>query len=121
MLCYPATFTTGPYHHPGSVRSLTGEEDCSFFDLPSQVNGDTPPCFLWSTVEDERVPAQNTLAFAQALQENGVPYELHLYTRGQHGLALGKAESGQVHPHLASWVRLCKEWLGELFDFAVSV
>ena len=35
--------------------------------------------------------------------------------------ALGKAESGQVHPHLASWVRLCKEWLGELFDFAVSV
>lgn len=121
VLCYPATFTTGPYHHPGSVRSLTGEEDCSFFDLPSQVNGDTPPCFLWSTVEDERVPAQNTLAFAQALQEKGVPYELHLYTRGQHGLALGKAESGQVHPHLASWVRLCKEWLGELFDFAVSV
>ena len=108
VLCYPATFTTGPYRHLGSVRSLTGEEDCSFFDLPSQVNGDTPPCFLWSTVEDERVPAQNTLAFAQALQENGVPYELHLYTRGQHGLALGKAESGQVHPHLASWVRLCK-------------
>lgn len=121
VLCYPVTLTTKPYLHLGSIRSLAGEGDYSLFNLPPQVNRETPPCFLWSTVEDERVSVQNTLAFAQALQDNDVPYELHLYTRGRHGLALGRAESGEIHPHLSSWVRLCKEWLGELFSFAVSI
>lgn len=123
ILCYSVT-VTGTYAHTDSIRNLVGnlggvtEE---LFNLPAHVTPKTPPCFLWSTVEDELVPVENTLLFANALQKHRVPYELHLYTHGRHGLTLGMMETNESHPHLASWVRLCKEWLGELFDFHVSI
>lgn len=120
VLCYPATLASGAHHHP-SIRQLCGDGDPLLFDLPSHVGGHVPPVFLWSTVEDELVPCENTLSMALRLQQHHIPYELHLYTHGRHGLTLGRAETGETHPHLASWVHLCKEWLGDLFNFAVSV
>lgn len=120
VLCYPVTLV-GKKSHRASLERLSGKEDARFFDLPAHVKKDTPPMFLWTTQEDEVVPCENTLEMAMRLQACGVPCELHIYTRGCHGLTLGKSETGQVQPHLASWVRLCKEWLGERFDFVPSV
>lgn len=121
VLAYPATRMVGPYAHRSSRQRLAGEGDPSPFDLVSQVRPDTPPCFVWSTMADEHVPAENSLEFAQALRRSGVPCELHLYTEGRHGLGLGTAEAVETHPHLASWVPLCKRWLGRQLDFPVSV
>ena len=121
VLCYPVVLTVGPHIHQNTVRSLAPEAEAPFFDLPRRVRGDTPPCFLWSTVADERVPPENLLELAAALQKNQVPYELHLYTWGRHGLTLGTAETGEEEPHLATWVPLCKQWLGRIFDFPVSL
>lgn len=120
VLCYPATLV-GEKGHRVSLERLCGKEDTMLFDLPAHVKKDTPPMFLWTTQEDELVPCENTLEMAMRLQACGVPCELHVYTRGRHGLTLGKRETGQVQPHLASWVRLCKEWLGERFDFVPSI
>ncbi len=50
---------------------------------------DTPPTFLAHTNADKGVPAENSLLFALALRKAGVPVELHLFERGQHGLGLG--------------------------------
>ena len=116
--------TAGEYAHIDSIKNLVGnlgDARKELFDLPSHVTSDTPPCFLWSTVEDELVPVENTLLFANALQKHHVSYELHVYTHGRHGLTLGMMETNESHPHLASWVRLCKEWLEDLFDFPVSI
>lgn len=121
VLAYPATRMIGPYAHQSSRRCLAGEGDPAPFDLVSQVRGDTPPCFVWSTMADEHVPVENSLEFVQALRNNAVACELHLYTEGRHGLGLGTAEAAEAHPHLASWIPLCKRWLGRQFDFPVSV
>ncbi|MDE7333101.1 MAG: alpha/beta hydrolase [Lachnospiraceae bacterium] len=123
ILGYSVT-VTGEYAHTDSIRNLVGnlgDANEELFNLPGHVTPDTPPCFLWSTVEDELVPVENTLLFANALQKHHISYELHLYTHGRHGLTLGMMETNESHPHLASWVRLCKEWLGDLFEFPVSV
>jgi acetyl esterase/lipase len=55
---------------------------------------------------------ENTLDFASALRRNGVPFDLHVYQKGPHGIGLsvGKngAADGQVHPwalDLMVWLR----------------
>jgi acetyl esterase/lipase len=77
-----------------------------------QVTKDTPPCFLYHTVEDAAVPVENSLAFAAALRAAGVPFDLHIYQKGQHGSGLGfapyaKFAAGKLHP----WTHDCEFWL----------
>lgn len=120
VLCYPVTLT-GENGHRDCIARLCGDEPSALFNLPSHITPSTPPMFLWATAEDELVPCENTLAMACELQKHRVAFELHIYTHGRHGLTLAKAETGEEHPHLASWVTLCKQWLGDLFAFAVSV
>jgi acetyl esterase/lipase len=93
ILCYPV-ISFGEFAHAGSRRALLGENPPA--DLVQnlsnelQVTKDTPPCFLWHTVEDKTVPVENSLLFASALRRAGVPFSLHIYENGPHGLGLGR-------------------------------
>lgn len=80
-----------------------------------QVSQATPPTFLWHTADDELVPSKNSLLFATALAEQGVPYEIHIFDRGVHGLALAdevtEARERFINPHSQIWVDLAIKWL----------
>jgi dipeptidyl aminopeptidase/acylaminoacyl peptidase len=52
------------------------------------------------------VPVANSLCFAEALNTHGVPFELHIYPSGPHGLGLAPAA-----PHVATWMGLSIAWL----------
>ena len=67
-----------------------------------QVTSETPPCFIWHTWEDKGVKVENSLEFAAALRRAGVPFDLHVYEKGAHGLGLGNN-----HP----WAADCIFWL----------
>ena len=54
----------------------------------------TPPTFLWHTADDAVVPVENSLMFAEALSENKVPFELHIYPHGPHGMETAERISG---------------------------
>ncbi|MEA3211951.1 MAG: hypothetical protein QOE70_5008 [Chthoniobacter sp.] len=73
------------------------------------VRTDTPPCFIWQTWEDDKVLVDNALAFATALREKAVPFDLHVYLQGRHGIGLGSKEldAAKLHP----WTRDCAFWL----------
>jgi acetyl esterase/lipase len=107
ILCYPV-ITMGPNTHAGSKRNLLGDkpdpELVKNLSNETQVTGDTPPCFIWHTWEDRAVKVENSLEFAAALQRAGVPFDLHVYQKGAHGLGLGKTEP---HP----WAKDCQFWL----------
>ena len=79
------------------------------------VNEHTPPSFIWHTLEDTLVPANNALKFATAMAEHNRPYELHIYEKGVHGVALGDSRTSrkenQSNKHAASWVNLLLGWL----------
>ena len=80
-----------------------------FLSNEKQVSGETPPCFLWHTGEDAAVPLENSMLFASALRARGVPFELHLYGRGQHGLGLATP---------FDWGEQCLRWIGEITESA---
>ena len=70
------------------VSPDASEEELEYMSLEKQVTEDMPPCFLWQTVTDELVPVQNSFLFAQALQEKKIPYAIHAFSKGKHGLSL---------------------------------
>ena len=111
VLCYPV-ISMGEFTHKGSKESLLGKNpDPELVQLLSnelQVTTNTPPCFLWTTFEDTAVPIENTLLFAAALQRNHVPFDLHVYQKGGHGMGL-KDKPPFVNPH--PWAGDCLFWL----------
>lgn len=113
ILCYPV-ITMGRFTHAGSKRNLLGENPApELVELLSnelQVTAQTPPTFLWHTVEDGGVPVENSLEFAAACRKAGVPFALHLFERGRHGLGLADKPPFN-HPH--PWATACVFWLRE--------
>lgn len=109
VLCYPV-ISLGEYRHDGSRVNLLGSEpsevDVALLSNELQVTPDTPPAFLWHTSDDQAVPVENALLFAGALSRNKVPFELHTFQSGPHGLGLALE-----HPEAQTWTKLCARWL----------
>ena len=113
ILCYPV-ITMGEYTHQGSKNNLLGNEPSSdlvkLLSNELQVTKETPPCFLFHTYEDTAVPVENSLLFAAALRKAGVPFDLHIYQKGRHGIGLAdQPPFANVHP----WANDCLFWLKE--------
>ncbi|MHC4871510.1 MAG: alpha/beta hydrolase [Planctomycetota bacterium] len=114
ILCYAVVSMTEEFKHNGSILNLLGEnpsaEDLEYFSNEKHITKDTPPTFLWHTAEDAGVPAQNSMAFAKGLQENNVPYSLHIFPKGGHGLGLIEDKTLTA----SRWSELCSEWITAL-------
>lgn len=113
ILCY-AVISLGEFAHQGSKENLLGKnpspELVRNLSNELQVTPQTPPCFLWTTFEDKTVPMENTLLFAAALRKNHVPFDLHIYVKGGHGMGLND-KPPFAHPH--PWANDCLFWLKE--------
>lgn len=108
--CY-AVVSMISYTHKGSVRSLLGDEQdhgdaLRFFSGELNVTDDTPTAFIWHTAADGAVPVENSLALARALSDHRVPFELHVFPKGAHGLGLAKD-----NPSVCQWTGLLQNWL----------
>ena len=112
VLCYPV-ITLDKFTHRGSKRNLLGDkptaELVNLLSNELQVTADTPPTFLWHTGEDKAVPVENSLQFAAALRKVGVPFALHVYQKGRHGIGLAdKPPFKNTHPwagDLVFWLK----------------
>ena len=112
ILCY-AVISLGENGHAGSRKNLLGANPAPELvrELSNelQVTKETPPCFIWHTYEDPGVKVENSLAFAEALRKAGVPFDLHIYQKGTHGIGLGTKENDPAKRH--PWTRDCAYWL----------
>jgi acetyl esterase/lipase len=88
-----------------------GQDTPNWVSVECHVSPETPPAFLWHTFEDTRVTVEHSLLVAGALYENGVPFELHVYEKGRHGMGLAKDDPEKDDPHVATWADLCAQWL----------
>lgn len=110
VLIYPVISMTKKIMHTGSRNNLIGDHpDSTLSNLYSnelQVTKQTPPTFLLHATDDRTVPVENSLLFYQALRDNGVPAEMHIFPSGGHGfgLAIGKGA-------LESWPELLVAWM----------
>ena len=109
ILCYPV-ITMGEFTHRGSKERLLGENPpddlVRLLSNELQVTPRTPPTFIWHTAEDGAVPVENALLFASALRKAGVPFALHVYEKGAHGIGLPSAGKGAP-----AWDEACLFWL----------
>ncbi len=109
VLCYPVISMAGDIAHAGSRENLLGpapsRQTVEEVSCELHVTRSTPACFLWHTRDDDVVSFQNSMVFAARLHQNGVPFELHIYNSGPHGL--GRDLS---HP----WAAECVRWISGL-------
>ncbi len=115
ILCYPV-ITMGENTHAGSRANLLGTNPppplIQRLSNELHVTSNTPPCFIFHTAEDKSVLAENSLMFARALRKADVPFDLHIYEKGPHGMGLGfrvysPYDPNQLHP----WTKDCLFWL----------
>ena len=110
--------------YPGIIHSDLRALDCP--DIIESVNVQTPPTFIFSTRNDFVTPPKHPLAFAKALDDAGVGFELHIFREGDHGLSLAKpltsgGYTNQVEPIAAQWFKMSVDWLkAEFGEFAVD-
>ena len=110
ILAYAVITMTDPFTHGGSRTNLLGDKpDPELVNLLSnerQVTTKTPPIFLLHTADDAVVPVENSLLFALACRAARVPFELHVFEHGPHGIGLGGND-----PVLSTWPPACAAWL----------
>ncbi len=121
VLCYPVISADPAVAHMGSFECLIGHlpltaEETERFSCDRLVRDTTPPAFLWHTSEDNCVPVQNSLRYATALADHHVPFELHIFPYGYHGMSLCTRETldGEITPgmqHAQCWVEESCRWL----------
>jgi acetyl esterase/lipase len=110
VLAYPVISMEARIAHAGSRNNLLGPNPSA--DLVQALSTDrrvtarTPPTFLFHTVDDAVVLVENSLQFAAALRGAKVPYELHVFETGRHGVGLALDD-----PVLSAWPRLLGSWL----------
>lgn len=112
VLVYPVLdMNTDGVMHGGSRKNLLGDNpDPKLFDFyssPKQVNAQTPPTFLLTTTGDSVVPAQNCLLMYEALKKAGVPCEMHVFEKGQHGYGMKDTHE----PVTDFWPSLLEAWM----------
>lgn len=112
ILCYPV-ITMGKYANTESKTNLFGESIsqalCDDMSAENRVDRQTPPAFIWHTADDKAVSVENSLLFANALSSKSVPFEMHIFPHGEHGLGLAKDIES-----VGKWPELCVKWLKSL-------
>ncbi|MGM9891591.1 alpha/beta hydrolase [Limosilactobacillus sp.] len=89
-------------------------------DVSQLVTKQTPATFMWGSIQDQLTPYLDHLAvYAQALAKQGVPFELHEFSTGGHGIALANKYTSIVNydradEHMAKWFPLFLDWLQQL-------
>ena len=112
ILSYPV-ITGGTKTHGGTFSNLCGDNESlkKELSLENCVTEHSSPAFIWTTMDDGAVPSENSLYMALAYKTAGVPFELHIFERGAHGLSLATEETGAVNKPVQKWLELSVTWL----------
>ena len=119
VLSYPVISALEPYAHRGSINNILGrqrdsEEARRTVSLELLVSEKTVPAFLWAARTDDVVPVQNTLLYGEALANNDIPFEMHIYPRGGHGVATANHIVGCSYTEISAWMKDSIRWMESL-------
>ena len=120
VFCY-AVISSKCYTHQGTMENISGG-DIKLKDrlsIDNLVNKSTPPAFIWATANDNSVPCRNSLDLAYAYDKNEIPFELHIFEDGVHGLSLANSQTRaefvpadkHINNAVAKWLDLVLTWL----------
>ena len=118
MLIYPVV--SFRYGNGRSLENLLckktpSEEEMRYVPADLAVDERSAPAFLLHTAEDALVDVENSLDMARAYKRAGVPFELHVYPHGPHGVALANevtwvGNPAYLRPEMEGWVDMAATW-----------
>lgn len=124
ILCYPFITLSGPHTHEVCTANITNgdlsQEKRDKYSPDKQVSDKTVPAYIWTTCFDDCVDVENSLYMAEALSAKKIPYELHIFQHGPHGMTLCNEETsagGQarlIQPDAAEWISEAVRWAKQL-------
>ncbi len=113
ILIYPVITGDTAFSHRGSFRNLLKEDPppskVEYYSSELQVDADTPPTFLLHAFDDKSVPPENSIRYFQALQREGVPAALHIFSEGGHGFSMAEGND-----YLNPWLDLLDGWMKKM-------
>lgn len=106
----PGGMFTDPFADKTQNPFVANKKELIFFAPEVNIRPDSPPFFIWQTNSDD---PRHSFTLGQALTAMGIPFEMHLFPGGIHGLALadGDNDLSMSVPHVAQWAPLCTTWL----------
>jgi acetyl esterase/lipase len=110
VLLYPV-ITMRSATHVGTRDNLMGhdpnEAAVKLYSADEQVTTRTPPTFIAVASDDDVVPIENSILFANALNGAHVPCDLVIYQHGGHGFGMGVKgkDSAQWPDAFEAWAR----------------
>lgn len=119
VLSYPVVTMRDGLTHEGTRYEICAHGEIAYDSLSVEklVTSQSVPAFIWHTMEDNCVPVENSLLLANAYKQAGVPFALHIFEKGWHGLSLVNAETSDENPadlqlrHVGKWLELSLDWL----------
>jgi acetyl esterase/lipase len=116
VLAYPVISMKDGVTHGGSRKNLIGDKPeprlVDLYSNESQVTKETPPTFLFHTVEDKAVLIENSKLFEAACKSHNVPVELYIVEKGVHGVGLGTDPKwAKGEPSVAAWPGKLETWM----------
>lgn len=126
ILGYPVISATTKVHSQSIktlMQNITDEGERIAYkeklSLEKHVGKHTPPAFIVHTYADNVVPVENSLVLANAMAASDVPFELHIFQNGGHGLSLSNHitynNEYSVDEDFEKWLELSVKWLWNLF------
>lgn len=113
ILLYPVITMKTDFTNIGSRNALLGEKPVDklveFYSNELHVTVATPQAFIVLSDNDKVVFPQNSIAYYQALQKNGVQTELHIYPTGGHGWGISNG-----FKYKTQWTDALKCWLTDI-------
>lgn len=128
VICYGAWDNTNTiqkdpkYYNPDAAKIA---KDCTpEMDFINYTGKHMPPLFIWHNRYDKFVPPVNPIMIAAKMLELDLPFELHLFQGGQHGMSVCNSLNAykgewqkecEENPNVGMWVPLCAGWINKLF------
>lgn len=125
VLSYPVITAEEGVTHADTLRIISGGDRAlaQSLSLETRVTAESVPAFLWHTLQDDCVPVENAFRLALAYKKAGVPFELHIFEEGHHGLSVLNGFTSNEIPEIsrcaAHWITLAADWLNSK-GFAVA-
>ncbi len=109
---------------PGGAYSFLSDTEGEPVALTFLKEGYNTFALRYSVGDDKYVPAINPIMIAGKMIEYDLPFELHLFQDGEHGMSVCNNLSSynenaknlnEANPNVSMWVPMCVNWINKLF------
>lgn len=120
IYCYPVV-TSGEKSNVESIYNISGADPMlgDLLSIEHLVHKNCPRAFIWHTFEDQSVPILNSILLAGAYENANIPFEMHIFQKGGHGMSTcdSSSNSSENLPQCSTlaheWIDMSIKWLAD--------